>query len=288
MFSKGIRIGLVLGMFCLFSLLAVEVRAEDFGVVKEGKSVILTVDGQEFVVDTSIKKGYLRGTWLTSHRFKTAFVGSQRIIQSISSKDVRGLFTSEQIEELKVLLDKENEKVVYLKGKAYNYKKKKILESFSLETNLRIKKGFPCLFIHQRLTNLGNSPRNVCMINRCMDRISLYAGPGTEINEVPQKKGWVRLVVNRNWIWAKGEKLGFGIISFTPTDFSCATLYWNWSFLRQTELFLEEGDSIEYRMAITIDKTLEEVKGLYEKIKDMELKSFLCPGEQVVWKGEWK
>lgn len=269
------KIGLVLGMVSLLSLTQVEVKAQEFSVVKEGKGVTLEVSGQRFEVRADSKGSSYN--WLDIDDV----AGIPGIEKSFSLNFVypeyKGWvsnFAARYIQEIKVVLDKEEEKVVYVKAKAYNHPAKKIVEPYYMEMNLRIKKGFPCLFIHQRVTNPSDSPKSLSFGSYARN-CSTYAGVDLKVEKMPKKGA----LGKRNFFWAKREitektegSKGFGIISFIPTSFfsGCLNVYFGY-----VAGVVEEGEYLESRWAVMAAETPEEAKALYEKIKDIKFGDFL-------------
>ena len=286
MFSKGKRVGLALSLFCLFSFSAVGVRAEDFGVYKEGKGVVLEVKGQKFSVGVGTANwswDWLRVDEVTVDKNQ---VYAKAFCTSFYDKGTfKGTLAAEHIQEIKVILDKEDEKVVYIKAKAYNQSEKKIVEPYCIEMNLRVKKGFPCLFVHQRMTNPTDSPKNLSFTSYARS-FSTYAGADLKRNKIIRT--WNALAKNSNWLWAKREitektegTKGLGIISFASDD-SFGTDPRGHIYFGDVKGTVEEGDCLESKWAVMAAEAPEEVKALYTKIKDMELGPLLRPGNQIV------
>ena len=99
-----------------------------------------------------------------------------------------------------------------------------------------------------------------------------------------EDKKWHK-IHNGHWLWVgkeaskdagqlKGKK-GLGIISFTPTRF-CLLLahriFWGYSMK-----VVPPGCFREYKMAVMASESPEEVKSIYEKIKDIKFDTFLYP-----------
>ena len=285
--ARGTRFGLVLGMICLFGLLHGAVRGEagDFEVYKEGKGVVLEVADQKFSV--GVGRGFWGYDWLDIDKVAGVPGYGSSFCTNFLCPEYKGwgnYFAAGHIQEIKVVFDNEDEKVVYLKAKAYNHSEKKIVEPYYMEMNLRIKKGFPCLFIYQRVTNSADCPKNLSFGNYVRS-FSTYAGADLKKNEIIRR--WNALANKANFLWAKREitektegSKGLGMISFIPTSFSTGPrghIYFGYA-----KGTVEEGDYLESKWAVMAAESPEEAKGIYEKIKDMELESFLRPGEQTV------
>ena len=267
------------------NLLTPGLRAEEFGIYKEGKNTILISEGERFEVDYKDVYGYLKMEGIPG-----------KVSTSISLPAYKGKslwFGGRYLEEAKILLDKEDEKVIYLKGYAHSQKKvegkntRPKTEEVYLEMNLRIKKGFPCLFVQQRLVSTVENPLKIYFFSSSGGaHFQKYRVSGEEaVQETPSK--WCSLG-KKDWIWVGLDKeKGMGIISPSTATFQFDPRnHLNWAHTRK---LLEEGAILEMPWIILFKaKDPEEVKSLYEKVKDMELEPFLSPGEQLVMLSNFK
>ena len=283
MFSKGKRMGLALSVLCLFGLSVVRVNAEDFGVYKgEGKEIILKTQGLEFHVGG----GKWDWFWLEIKKAdKPEKICSVSTYSESEASDDRyyNHFIQKSIEKMEVVVDEEDEKVVYIKATPVpNAPQKSSL--VSLEMNLRIKKGIPCLFICQRLTNLANTPHMVTFYNKVRSLFHVCAGKDMKIHNLPtkefhKKESWIR-------VKEKAKEEGLGTMTFVPvepyplfiTTGNPSGLMFGYIHRR----ILEEECYLEYSAALSVSKTPEEIGALYEKVKDIKLGPFLLPDQQIV------
>ena len=291
MFNKRKKFYLALLLVCYF--LAVEGKAEDFGVFHEGKGIILKTANQKFCIGAG--KEFWKEDWLYIDGVAADRDGERTICTNFCffnepnplRRGCPGRFAADYIDEVKIVLDKADEKIVYVKIKLYCLVLKKVEPLHYLEMNLRIKKGFPCLFIYQRMTNFTDSPAEF-YFGSFVRSLSVYATDDLEIKKMPRTgKKWQTLG-HKDWLWAKREvknntdgKYGLGIISFVPTGFSThitmSRIWWGYNPKRM----LKTGESSDYKMALMAAKNPEQVKNLYEKIKNIELSPFIYPDEKL-------
>lgn len=285
----SLGIGFACGLVAQAQEMAPEIKkSEDFEVTQKGKGIILKTANQKFCV--GVGNGLWKQDWLCVDGVAADRDSARTICTNFCFPDplrgsCPGRFAADYIDKIKVVLDKADEKVVYVKIKLYDINLKKIEPLHYLEMNLRIKKGVPCLFIHQRMTNFTDSHRKFYFGN-FVRYLSVYATDDLEVKKMPktEKKEWKNLAKSANWFWTKREikdntegRDGLGIISFIPTSLGTysigpgAHIWWGYGSWQ----ILKMGESKDYKMALMAAKNPEEVKNLYEKIKDIELSPFI-------------
>lgn len=252
------------------------VSAADFGVRQQDNLVILASGGQQFDADS---KSEIPG-WL--HIAPAAEKPENTLnsnLQDFSYKKWTH-FDAKNIKKMQVVKDAADEKTVYLKiknGRWYHEKEDVVV--YCLEVNLTVRKDIPCLFVYQRIVNPAEPPQKLCYGNYISD-ILCYAGPDSAVQSVDQTEKKWHTLFKGNWIWIKlsagnpsEEKKGLGIISFAPTRFCLSgpnRLFWGYETKN-----VKKYDALEYKMAVFSAQTPEEVKALYEKIKDVHFAPFL-------------
>lgn len=248
----------------------------DFGVCRQGSCFIMNVGTQKFIVGKDIKE---RG-WLNIENVSEKNSNNNTINTNLSAYAKGWVHFDKDTEQIKIVKDTNNEKILYLKVKGHRLEENK---RFNLEVNLRIIKDIPCLLIYQRVANPFSSSRKF-VYGSYTSNISAYAGDGFEIKAVtPGYKKW-HSIHNGHWLWVgkeagqlKGKK-GLGIISYIPASFCLLgskgsnSLYWGYN----TGVVVENG-RLEYKMAVMAAESPEEVKSVYEKIKNIELSPFIYP-----------
>lgn len=244
------------------------VSTSDFGIYQKDKGFILKTANQQFRVGTGTKdRSWLDIEKVAVRSNQVNTIGTNFITPGIYWAG----FDRKYIEKAEIVKNGNDEKILYLKIKGNTYGK---IEPYYIEMNLKIKKGFPCLFICQRVTNTANESRKLTFGNFAGDMF-VYAGSDVNLKLVAPGDKKSRTILKGDWIWLKREITehtkgwkGLGIISFTPTSFWTTkghVTYWGYN----TKV-VEEGDNLEYKMAVMAAEGPEEVKFVYEKIRDIK------------------
>ena len=256
---------------------SLSVSTSDFGIYQKDKGFILKTANQQFRVGTGMKDRHwldIKEVAVRSNQVNT--IGTNFITPGIYWTDIAPKY----IEKARIVKNENDEKILYLKIKGNCHGKK--IEPYYIEMNLKIKKGFPCLFICQRVINATDESRKLTFGNFASD-IFVYGGHNVNLKSVVPENKKCRTILKGDWIWlkrkitehTKGWK-GFGIISFIPTSFWTIkghVMFWGYN----TTKVVEGGDNLEYKMAVMAAESPEEVKFVYEKIKDMKLGPFCSP-----------
>jgi len=245
------------------------------------KSAVIDISGQKFATGTDPKKS----GWLVVEccEDRTSGNANEYTINTNltdgSSKQWTH-FNSGNIEEVRIVKDTADEKVVYVKIKCSEwYKEVKDFDVYFLEINLIARKGVPCLLIHQRVRNPTAQPQKLNFGSYTSGVFSW--ADSANVNKVdPANKAWIK-IVNGGCVWLeKGEhrenKKGLGVISFTPPGFSVFLghrIFWGYG----SKLPVPPGEYVESKMAVMTADTPAELLAIYETIKELKFSEFVTP-----------
>lgn len=250
--------------------------AGNFSVKLENRTVMIETAGQKYIAGAGTKAS----GWLDMEDIENRKTGKKNentINTNLSDCDKKWTyFNSGNIEEIKIVKDDENEKVVYLRIKCSVWaKEKKNYDMYYLEVNLIARKDIPCLLVYQRIRNSTSKAQKLNFGSYTSGVLEWSSGSG--INKVNPEKKQGHGIAKGNYILLvkqEDKDRNLGIISFTPTNFwilFAHRVFWGYN----TPQIIQPGEYKEYKMAIMTAKNTQKIQTVYEKIKNLEFGDFI-------------
>lgn len=245
-----------------------------------GKHLVIDVGGAKYIADADIKKS----GWLNIENCGGP-AAENTINTNLTDSSYKQWthFNSDKIEDIKIVKDSPDEKIIYLKIKCSDwYKESKNYDVYYLEINLITRKDIPCLLVYQRVCNLTEQPQKI-NFGSYTSGITKW-GADLNISEVdPANKAWLK-IVKGNCIWLeKGgndeKKKGLGIIEFGKSGFALFLghrVFWGYG----NSQMIPPGKYLENKTALILAGNPAEFMEVYEKIKDVKFGDFITDSKR--------
>lgn len=243
------------------------------------KRVAVEIENVKYIAGTDLKSN----GWLNIENCESP-VNENTVNTNLTDSSYKQWthFNGTNIQEIKLVKDTPEEKIVYLKIKCSAwYKEDKDYDVYFLEVNLITRKDIPCLLVYQRVCN----PAKEALKINFGSYTSGVVAWGIDSNTVkvdPANKAWMK-IVKGSYIWLeKGahseNKKGLGIIEFGKAGF-CLFLghriFWGYG----NSSMLPPGKYLETKTALLLADKPQDVLNVYEKIKDIKFNDFISSTE---------